>query len=98
MKRKTNGNGTLPLKGKFTPFPVLDRERKKVKALKEMTNTEVINPGHGVKRPPPPPEKDPAKKRSKPATEVNDVLRDMGYCDDDQLMAPSDLDVSGDEC
>ena len=109
LKRLINGNSTLPLQGKFTPYKAVVRKRKREALEAKLINTPELEPSEE-----PPGGSRPKKRRLRAAAgsceeeeeaeedwetrayNCNDVLRDMGYADAADLLVPSDPE-SGDE-
>ena len=109
IKRLVHGNSTLPLQGTFTPYKAVVRKRKHDALEAKLVDTEQLEPSQEPaggskprkkkKRRRLPTTADPEETQQEPweraAYAIDDVLRDMGFCSDDQLLVPSD--PSGDE-
>ena len=97
IKRKRRGsNNTAPLTGRFEPNKMIVRAARRQKMEAKMVKKRKLIE--------PPDEEEPAKKTSPgtPAWEaramaMNDVLADMGCCDNTDMMMPSDPE-DGDDC
>ena len=100
IKRRIRGNGTLPLKGIYRPFRVVDRKRKAEQykeKMKAYMDDNKVGPTHPAKKAKkaqkPPPALQPARARQTwqdRAMACNDVMRDMGYVDDSDMLSGSE--------